>query len=291
MADARRDAEGLNPMEYARTSLDIWQRMAEGWDSERKWVWESSRAVSEWMVEAIDPRPGQTILEIACGAGDTGFAAAARIGHTGKLISTDFAPNMVDAARRQSQRLDLTNVEHRVIDAHNMNLADSCVDGVLCRWGFMLMENPVIALKETHRVLRKGGRLAFSVWGEPAANPWAAIPGQVVQEHTGIAAPPPDAPGIFAMADPTRTRLLLTEAGLQHQRTKEIRMTWRFSNHESFWRFLTTMAGAVAMAIAALPPDEQIMMLGKLEGAVESYRTGKGYEFTGMTQNTLEANP
>src|SRR6188472_3566869 len=88
-----------------------------------------------WWRRLIHAR-GKTILEIACGAGDTCFAAAARIGPTGKLISTDFAPNMVDAAQRQSQRLGLTNVEHRVIDAHNMDLADSCVDGVLCRWGF-----------------------------------------------------------------------------------------------------------------------------------------------------------
>ena len=92
-------------MEYAQISLDTWQRMAEGWNSERKWVWESSRIVSEWMVQAIDPRPGQTILEIACGAGDTGFAAAEKVEPTGRLISTDFAPNMVEAARRQSQRL------------------------------------------------------------------------------------------------------------------------------------------------------------------------------------------
>ena len=198
-------------MEYAQISLDTWQRMAEGWNSERKWVWESSRIVSEWMVQAIDPRPGQTILEIACGAGDTGFAAAAKVEPTGRLISTDFAPNMVEAARRQSQRLGLTNVEHRVLDAHAMDLADGSVDGVLCRWGFMLMEEPAGALNETRRVLRKGGRLAFSVWGEPAANPWAAIPGRVLQEHTEMAAPPPDVPGIFAMADPTLNAIIAGE--------------------------------------------------------------------------------
>lgn len=278
-------------MEYAQISLDTWQRMAEGWNSERKWVWESSRVVSEWMVQAIDPRPGQTILEIACGAGDTGFAAAAKVEPTGRLISTDFAPNMVEAARRQSQRLGLTNVEHRVLDAHAMDLADGSVDGVLCRWGFMLMEEPAGALNETRRVLRKGGRLAFSVWGEPAANPWAAIPGRVLQEHTEMAAPPPDVPGIFAMADPTRTRSLLAKAGLEPQRMENIPMTWRFSDHESFWRFLTTIAGAVAMAIAALPPDEQIVIRRKIEAAAESYKSGDAYEFPAMTQNTLAVKP
>src|SRR5262245_388881 len=107
-------------MEYAQASHDIWQRMAEGWDRERKWVWESSRHIGEWMVKAIDPQPGQTILELAAGAGETGFAAATKIGPTGKLISTDFSQNMVEAARGASTRLRLKNVEHRVLDAQNM---------------------------------------------------------------------------------------------------------------------------------------------------------------------------
>jgi SAM-dependent methyltransferase len=79
--------------------------MAQGWDRERKWVWESSRRVGEWMVAALDPKTGQTILELAAGTGETGFAAVDRIGPKGHLISTDFSPNMVEAARRESDFL------------------------------------------------------------------------------------------------------------------------------------------------------------------------------------------
>jgi ubiquinone/menaquinone biosynthesis C-methylase UbiE len=84
-------------------------------------------------------------------------------------ISTDFAPNMVKAARAESQRLGLRNVEHRAVDAERMALEDDSVDGVLCRWGYMLMADPGAALRETRRVLRDGGGLALSDWALPSA--------------------------------------------------------------------------------------------------------------------------
>ena len=157
--------------DYRQGSFDVWQRMAEGWDRERRWLWDASHAVGEWMVEALAPRPGQTVLELACGTGETGFAAAAALGDEGVLISTDFAPNMVEAARAESQRLGLRNVVHRELDAERMDLEDDSVDGVLCRWGYMLMADPAAALRETRRVLREGGALALSVWGPPSATP------------------------------------------------------------------------------------------------------------------------
>ena len=61
-----------------------------------------------------------------------------------------------------------------------MDLADDSVDGVICRWGYMLMADPAAALAETNRVLKPGGRLAFAVWGTPDKNMWAAIAGMVL---------------------------------------------------------------------------------------------------------------
>lgn len=92
-----------------------------------------------------------------------------------------------------------------------MDLEDDSVDGVLCRWGYMLMAEPETALRETRRVLRDGGGLALSVWAAPESNPWASVPGRLLREQTGAPPPDPTAPGIFAMADPERTRWLLTK--------------------------------------------------------------------------------
>jgi ubiquinone/menaquinone biosynthesis C-methylase UbiE len=118
----------LDLEQYRRTSHDVWERMAPGWEQRRDWIWELSRAVGEWMVAKLDPQPGQIVLELAAGTGDTGFAAAQRLGSSGRLISRDFSFRMVEAARRRGDQLGLSNVEYRTLDAERMDLSDDSVD-------------------------------------------------------------------------------------------------------------------------------------------------------------------
>jgi SAM-dependent methyltransferase len=252
-------------------------------------MWEGSRVVGEWMVNALDPRPGQTILELAAGIGETGFLAAARVGNDGKLISTDFAPKMVEAAQAESTRLGLTNVEHRQLDAEEMNLPDESVDGVLCRWGYMLMSDPETAFRETRRVLRKGGGLAFSVFGSPEENPWASVPGRTLVEVTGEPPPDPSAPGILAMAAPSRASSLLGATGFDERQTEDVPFTWRFEDFDGYWTFLTELAGALAARIAALSSEERDVFQDRLREAVEPYRNENGYEIPALARNTLAA--
>jgi ubiquinone/menaquinone biosynthesis C-methylase UbiE len=275
--------------DFRAQSYDIWQKMAAGWDRDRRFMQETSQAVSDWLVDALDPKPGQTILELAAGTGETGFLAAARIGDNGKLISTDFAPNMVEATRGESERLGLANVEPRVLDAENIGLPDDSVDGILCRWGYMLMADPGGALRETRRVLREGGAVAFSVFGAPERNAWTSVPSRVLLEVTGAPRPDPTAPGILSMADPNRTKELLGAAGFEVKRMEDVPLTWRFEDYDGYWRFLTDIAGAHSMRIGNLPEDERHAFRARLEEAVEPYRTDRGYELPGLTQNTLAA--
>lgn len=146
-------------------------------------LWEATRPVSEWLVDRLAAQPGQTILELAAGAGETGFLAAARLGDQGRLISSDFAPQMVESATRVAAELGVTNAEFRVLDAERLELDDASVDGVICRFGYMLMAEPGRALRESRRVLRDAGRLVFSVFGEPQRNPWMTVARRVMVER------------------------------------------------------------------------------------------------------------
>src|SRR3954462_5019900 len=99
--------------------------MAARWDRRRDLLQSATRDVSEWLVDRLDPQPGQTILELAAGTGETGFLAAGRRGEGGRLISSDRSPNRVEAARRASSELGLVNVEHRVLDAAAIEFGDA----------------------------------------------------------------------------------------------------------------------------------------------------------------------
>src|SRR6185436_8738701 len=273
--------------DYRQASRDIWDQMAAGWDDDRRWIWDASRPVGEWLVDALDPQPGETILELAAGVGDTGLAAASRLGDSGRLISTDFSEQMVGAARRRAEELGVSNVEFRRMDAERMDLADDSTDGVVCRWGYMLMADPAAALRETRRVLRPGGRVALSVWGEPKANLWASVPAAALAEHTGQGPADPHAPGIFAMASEERTRDLLTEAGLAPRRVEHVEMEWSFRTPDDHWRYVMDLAGALAMVVRSLPEDEQAAMRRLTEQRLEPMVRRPGYGLGGVCLNVL----
>jgi SAM-dependent methyltransferase len=237
------------------------------------------------MLQALGPEPGQTILELAAGTGETGFAAARAIGPAGRLISTDFAPAMVAAARRESESLGLTNVEHRKMDAERMDLDDDSVDGVLCRWGYMLMADPATALAETRRVLREGGRLSLSVWGAAERNPWASLPAKALIEHTGAPPPNPDEPGIFAMADPDRVRSLVQDAGFGEPRLDDVEVSWRFEDFDAYWRYVMELAGGIAMVLRAMPEADREAVRELVERAVGGFRADGGVELPGVALN------
>src|SRR5262245_34573107 len=109
--------QGTLASELARSSggSKQWNTVAPGWARRRDYVWSVSRIVGERLVASLDPAPGETILELAAGPGDTGFTAAGRLGPGGLLISTDVAADMVAAARERGRELGLTNVDYRVV--------------------------------------------------------------------------------------------------------------------------------------------------------------------------------
>jgi ubiquinone/menaquinone biosynthesis C-methylase UbiE len=282
-----RESRAVSQDELRRTLYETWETMAPGWDQRRDWAWNLTRSVAEDLVERLNPRPGETILELAAGPGDTGYLAAERLGLEGRLISTDFSPSMVDTARRRAAERGIANAEFRVMDAERLELPDDTVDGVLCRWGYMLMPDPAAALAETRRVLRSGGRLAFSVWAGPEHNAWVALPARLLVERGHMPTPQPGAPGIFALASREQIDELLRGAGFERWDVEEVGMSWRYSDFEDYWSYLVEFVGAVGMAIRALPRDEQESVRAALAEAVDPMRVDGRYEFAGLCLNVL----
>jgi SAM-dependent methyltransferase len=272
----------VDPDDYRRTSYETWGAMAPGWERRRDYIWETARAVGEWMVRELDPKPGDTVLELGAGPGDTGFTAAALLGERGRLISTDFSPAMVEVARRRGAELGHLHVDYRVMDAERIELGNDSVDGVLCRFGYMLMANPAGALGETRRVLRPGGRLALAVWGPPERNPWAAIGGQMLVERGHMPPPEPGAPGVFSMGSEERTHALLEGAGFADVRTEEIPVRFAFSDVDDYVRFAVETAGPFAIVIRGLSESERQTIEAQLGEAFVPFAADGGYELPGV---------
>jgi SAM-dependent methyltransferase len=264
-------AEMSGQHETARQqSRAAWGAVARGWYAQREELWKTSRPVSEWMVRRLDPKPGDTVLELAAGLADTGLMAARLVGESGRVIVTDFTPEMVAAARRRAEELGVQNAEFRVLDAERMDLGTDSVDGVLCRWAYMLMID-----------------LAFSVWAARERNPALSLVGGVLQSQGHIPPPDPEAPSAFAMADPGRIRELVVGAGFAEPEIEEVTFRWPFAEKDAYWHYVTETAASASPVLRALSPEVQNTVREQVHEAARPYRSGEGYDFPAVCLNAV----
>jgi ubiquinone/menaquinone biosynthesis C-methylase UbiE len=259
------------------------QAVARGWERRREFLEDACAPVREWLVRELAPRPGDRILELAAGVGDTGFDAAALVGEHGRLLSTDLTPAMSEVARRRAAERGVGNADFRVMNAERIDLADGSVDGVLCRFGYMLTADPAAALAQTRRVLRPGGRLALAVWSSPERNPWLAVGSRLMVTRGLLPASDPQAPGPFAMADEPRTAAMLADAGFERVRAEEVHVSWRYDDAEHYLDIAQDTSFSAAQALAALPAAERRALAEALSEAFAPYATdGGGYALPGV---------
>jgi ubiquinone/menaquinone biosynthesis C-methylase UbiE len=263
-------------------NLHIAEQIAPGWERRRPEIEAAATPVRRWMVQALASRPGDTVLELAAGMGDTGYEVARRLGEHGHLITSDFSAAMLAGARRRGAELGIDNAEYRQLDAEHLDLDDDSVDAVLCRFAFMLMPDPGTALSEARRVLRQGGRLVLAVWAAPERNPFfTAIVGALVR-HGYLPPPPPDAPGVFALADETRLRAALRAGGFSHVETDEIPSVFSVSTMGAYIGLVADTAGPIGLTIQALPEDAREALGRECETMLEPFAVDTGYDIPSL---------
>jgi len=254
-ANAHRDA-----------SLRGWEEAAPGWVRRQEMLREFGAPVSAWLIDAIAPQPGQRVLELAAGLGETGLLAAELLAPAGEAIISDQAEAMLAGARERAAALGLENVEFRVLNAEWIDLPVASVDAVVCRWGYMLMADPSAALSETRRVLRAGGRAAIAVWDGIEQNPWAHLPALELVER-GLTTPPTAAaPGPFALGDERRVLELLERAGFAEVRVEAIDLVRRHASFEEFWSSTLDLSRVFHDAVLSRPASE----VAEIEASVEA---------------------
>jgi SAM-dependent methyltransferase len=242
--------------ERARLS-EQWEQAAGGWGRAADRIRDFGMPLSTWLIDHLDLRPGERVLELAAGPGDTGFMAAERIEPGGVLISSDAAEAMLGVARARAESLGITNVEFRQLQLEWIDLATASVDAVLCRWGIMLIVDPDAAAHEIRRVLRPGGRVALAVWDVPEANPWATTPGRALIKLGHSQPPDPEAPGMFALAAPGKLQELLEAAGFGEVKIDAIELPRDHDSIDDYLADTKNLSGVFAQALAELSGEQR----------------------------------
>ena len=249
-----------------------WAAAAAAWEESNDFWQRDTLPVSSRMVEEISPQPGHTVLELAAGLGDTGFLAAELIQPGGTLICSDFVPEMLSAAQRRAEALGLRNVRFKQIDAQRpIDLEAGTIDGVLCRWGYMVMTDAEAALRETRRVLRSRGRVALAAWAAADDNPWLRLPIDVL-DRRGVLPPPPPGAGPFAWSQADAIVDHLEGAGFYDATVEAVDFPLRFESVDEWWDTEFRRSGRLSSA----GPFDRDAVVAELTEASAPYRAADG---------------
>ncbi|HEX8085080.1 MAG TPA: methyltransferase domain-containing protein [Solirubrobacteraceae bacterium] len=266
----------IDPETYRGESRERWEAAAPGWEERRATFQRDAEPVSVWLVEHLEPQPGYRLLELAAGVGDTGLLAAELVQPGGSVLITDHAEAMVEAARRRAAEVGATNVEARRMDAEWIDLPAASVDGVISRWGYMLLADPEAALTETRRVLRPGGRVTLAAWAEPDANQWLSAIGSSVVD-LGFGEPPePGQPGPFAFAAPGRIEALLDAAGFDEVLVEALDFPMRHPGFDAYFDHQAAMSTNLRTTLDGLSEADHQRLKDEIEGRLSEFAQPDG---------------
>lgn len=198
----------------ARQVADWNGSIGERWAADQERTDRLVRPFGDAALAAGHAQPGEAVLDVGCGCGDTSLAVAASVGPQGRVVGVDVSAPMLEVARRRAA--GTANLSFLQGDASSAALPGP-FDLLVSRFGVMFFDAPVAAFTHLRSALKPGGRLAFVCWRMPADNPWAALPARAARTAVGAPAPEadPHAPGPFAFGDGERVQGILQDAGFQ----------------------------------------------------------------------------
>lgn len=168
--------------------------------------------VTELLIEHARPQPGERVIDVGCGCGDTSIAFGRRVGPSGHVLGVDISEQMLARAREVAPAN--LPVEFALADATTYPFTAGAADLLVSRFGVMFFAEPARSFANLRKGLRSGGRLTFICWRGPKENPWLMVPLQAVYRHVPRLPPVgPEDPGPFAFASAERVERILREAG------------------------------------------------------------------------------
>ncbi len=216
--------------------------------------------VSAHLVRMCRVSPNDTVLDVACGTGNTAITAR-RMGGA-KVTGVDFTAELLSQAKAEAALAEADGIVWKEGDAEELPFGDESFDVVLSSFGHMFAQNPEAAIREMLRVLKRGGRVAFATWPSELVNGKLS---EVMARHLTPTppepnSPPPYSPMQWGNPDVVKKRLGPYVKDIHFERGV-VNIPMLSPNH--YWRMASTKSGPLIHAIQSLNDAQKVESLKK----------------------------
>ena len=250
-----------------------------GWDKaatlyENSWQ-QQLRPAHDALFDLAAIKPGDKIIDIACGTGLITFRAAEATGSKGLVLGTDISDKMVELASHIAKENSISNTRFERMDAEELTMNEEEYDVAVCALGLMYVPDPVKAMKEMYRVLKKGGRCIVAVWGKRTNCGWADL-FEIVDKRVSSEV----CPMFFSLGNDRMLERTLELGGFTNNTIQKIQTSLEYTTDEIACE-AAFEGGPVALAYYKFPENVKHEARTEYLASIADYKTKNGYGIPG----------